>query len=71
MDCKRVLFSGHPIQRMFERGIGREDVLAVITDGERISEYPDDKPFPSRLLLGTANSEPLHVVVAFDLSKGR
>ena len=25
MDCKRVVFSGHAIQRMFERGIGRDD----------------------------------------------
>jgi hypothetical protein len=23
MDCERVIFSGHALQRMFQRGIGR------------------------------------------------
>lgn len=38
MDCKRVVFSGHAIQRMFERAISRDDVLAVIAQGETIAE---------------------------------
>jgi len=63
MDCKRVVFSGHAIQRMFER---RVDVLAVIAQGETIAEYVDEKPYPSRLLLGRAETKPLHVVVATD-----
>lgn len=63
MDCKRVVFSGHAVQRMFERGIGRDDVLAVIAQGETIAEYADDKPYPSRLLLGAVGAKPLHVIV--------
>ena len=66
MDCKRVVFSGHAIQRMFERGIRRDDVLAVIARGETIAEYADDKPYPSRLLLGSVRDKPLHVVLALD-----
>lgn len=66
MDCQQVVFSGHAIQRMFERGIGRDEVLAVIAQGETIAEYADDKPYPSRLLLGFAKSKPLHVVLACD-----
>jgi hypothetical protein len=66
MDCKRVVFSGHAIQRMFERGIGRDDALAVIAQGETIAEYADDKPYPSRLFLGSAGARPLHVVLASD-----
>jgi Domain of unknown function (DUF4258) len=66
MDCKRVVFSGHAIQRMFERRIGRDDVLAVIALGETIAEYADDKPYPSRLLLGHVGAKPLHVVLAVD-----
>jgi len=37
-----VVFSGHVIQRMLERGIGRDDALAVIAQGETIAEYADD-----------------------------
>jgi Domain of unknown function (DUF4258) len=66
MDCERVVFSGHAIQRMFQRGIGRDAVLAVITSGEVIAEYADDTPFPSRLLLGFVNGSAVHLVVAHD-----
>ena len=71
MECARVVFSGHAIQRMFQRGIGRDAVLAVVADGETIAEYSDDKPYPSRLLLGFVGAQPLHVVVALDASVGR
>lgn len=70
MDCKRVVFSGHAIQRMFERGISRDDVLAMIVEGETIAEYADDKPYPSRLLLGSVRAKPLHVVLASDEATG-
>ena len=52
MHCQRVVFSGHAIQRMFERGIGRDAVLAVVSSGEAIAEYVDDTPYPSCLLFG-------------------
>jgi hypothetical protein len=51
---------------MFERGIGRDDVKEVVAGGEAIAEYPDDSPYPSRLMLGHANGQPIHVVVAVD-----
>lgn len=70
MDCERVVFSGHAIQRMFQRGVGRDAVLAVITTGESIAHYADDTPYPSRLLLGFANDDALHVVVAYDGATG-
>jgi len=66
MDCARVVFSGHAIARMFERGIERDEVLAVVATGETIADYPEDRPYESELLLGFANSRPLHIVVAFD-----
>jgi hypothetical protein len=37
---------------MFERRITAEDVRAVVADGEVIQSYPEDKPYPSRLVLG-------------------
>lgn len=70
MDCKRVVFSGHAIQRIFERGISRDDALIVIAQGETIAEYSDDKPYPSRLVLGFLEGKPLHVVLASDEAAG-
>jgi hypothetical protein len=60
----RLVFRVHVIQRMFERNISDEDIRSVIEKGETIKEYSDDKPFPSRLMLGKIGTRPLHVVVA-------
>ena len=68
MRCDRVVFSGHAVRRMFERRIGRDEVVAALPSGEVIAEYPDDLPFPSVLLLSTTNDQPLHIVVAKDAS---
>jgi hypothetical protein len=70
MDCKGVVFSGHAIQRMFERGISRDGVLAVIAQGETVAEYAGDNPYPSRLLLAFVAARPLHVVLASDERAG-
>ncbi len=66
MDCKQIVFTGHAARRMFQRAIGRADVLEVLRSGEVVAEYPDDKPFPSRLLLGLVRGRALHVVVAVE-----
>ncbi len=42
MECRRLLFSGHAVQRMFEHAIADADVRAVITHAEVVSDYPDD-----------------------------
>lgn len=54
----------HSYKRIFEREIKPEDVYNVVRYGETIKEYPEDKPYPSFLLLNFINNEPLHVVVA-------
>lgn len=51
MICERLLISGHAFQKIFERYITVEDIEAVISKGEVIKEYLDDKPYPSFLLL--------------------
>ena len=42
----------------------------VIAEGELIDEYPDDKPFPSVLLLGRTNNQAIHVVLGVDAETG-
>ena len=61
-----VIYRVHAITRMFERGIAEEDVQKVLSEGEEIAAYPDDLPYPSRLLLGWRGDRPLHVVVAYN-----
>jgi len=70
MKSEQVIFRVHALTRMFERGISVDDVRAVIAQSETIQAYPDDKPYPSKLLLGWIGSRPVHVVVAEDASDG-
>ena len=49
---------------MFQRRISDKEVRHVIETGETIETYPEDSPYPSRLVLGWYGARPLHVVVA-------
>jgi hypothetical protein len=40
------------------------EVRHVIATGETVEDYPDDTPYPSRLVLGWNGRRPIHVVVA-------
>lgn len=64
-----MIFRVHAIQRMFERRIADQDVHEIVVKGEIIQSYPEDKPYPSRLLLGWIGSRPLHVVAADNSSE--
>lgn len=63
---RQWVFSGHAVRQMFARGISVQDVQEVGTGGDTIAEYPEDAPYPSRLLLGFVRGRPIHVVLAFD-----
>lgn len=65
-----LVFRVHALRRMVERGITPEDVRQVVERGETIATYPEDKPYPSRLVLGWAGGRPLHVVVADNEAQG-
>ena len=60
----KVVFRVHALQRMAKRHITHDEVFRVLTDGVVVETYPDDFPFPSRLLLGWSNQRPLHIVAA-------
>ncbi len=57
--------SAHARKRMGQRQITVDELGQVIMEGEIIENYPDDKPYPSCLILGKmSNSFPLYVVCA-------
>jgi hypothetical protein len=66
----RLVFRLHAVQRMAERRVTVDDVRAVLAQGETIEDYPNDTPYPSRLVLGWLGNRPLHVVVAQAASVG-
>jgi len=41
-----------------------EDVESALSAGEVIENYPNNEPYPSRLMLGWSGSRPIHVVMA-------
>ncbi len=71
MKCSSLRFSRHAMERMFHRQILPEAVAHVIEAGEIIKDYPDDIPYPSALVLGYWESEPIHVVVAQEVNSRR
>jgi hypothetical protein len=60
----KLVFRVHALSRMFVRSITAAEVRTVIEEGQTIERYPDDVPYPSRLLLGFVGGRALHVVVA-------
>lgn len=65
-DCLEFRFSRHAIFKMFERNISMDDVKAILNEGEVIRDYPNDKPYPSKLILGYISDRPIHAVLAKD-----
>jgi len=61
---RTVIYRAHAIKRMFERRISEEAVHAVLSTGEVIESYPNDTPYPSKLVLGWTGNRPIHIVVA-------
>jgi hypothetical protein len=55
---------------MFEQAIAEADVEYVLSSGEEIRAYPEDKPYPSKLVLGWVGNRPLHVVAAEHTAAG-
>jgi len=55
-------FSEHAVKRMIKRSIENFEIEEVLSNGEIIEEYPDDKYAPSCLIYGTTtDGRNLHV----------
>lgn len=65
-----VELTAHTLMRMKERKITIDEIYAGIDDGEIIEQYPDDKYFPSCLVLCfRINGKPLHFVCSIGNNK--
>ena len=64
MHCNRIQYSDHIISQMFKRNISLDEVRFILGNSEIIKEYPEDKPYPSFLLLGFINLRQMHLLVA-------
>ena len=64
---KNIAITKHARNRLADRGITINDIQNAIRTGEIIKQYENDKPFPSCLILGSANQNKfIHVVVSSD-----
>jgi hypothetical protein len=45
-------FTTHALEEMDNDDLEIEDEMNIAETGEMIAGYPDDKPFPSKLVLG-------------------
>ena len=63
---ENLVITQHSRKRFMERGISISDVSVTINEGDIIEQYPDDYPFPSCLILGTASGKVIHVIASID-----
>lgn len=67
-EVGKIIFRSHAVQRMFQRRVNENDVRSILETGETLEGYPDDTPYPSRLILGWIGKRPLHVVAADNMA---
>ena len=66
MTCQILHYSRHALERMFQRGISPDVIERIAQEGSIIATYPDDKPYPSKLMLGFDGVRPIHIVMAVE-----
>jgi hypothetical protein len=61
----RIELTVHALKRIVERNISQREIIEASENAIEIEDYPQDKYFPSCLLLGfTRNGRPLHLHVS-------
>ncbi len=67
INSKKVRISDHAYEEAQSDNLTFEEIYYSVMHDEIIEEYPDDKPYPSCLILGyTFGNEPIHSVWAFN-----
>ena len=65
---RKVFWTYHVNMRMEERPVTREMILSSVDEMEIIEAYPDDKYFPSYLLLSRYGKMWYHVQIGVDVA---
>ena len=63
---RKIIWRRHALERMLERGLSRNIILDVASNGEVIEDYSTDRPTPTALLLGWDKKRPIHVVLSIE-----
>jgi len=67
MEGFKNLYSNHAVKQMFQRNISTQEVEHVLRYGETLMDYPDDNPYPSKLLFAVFHRRPLHIVCSYNM----
>ena len=59
-----IVYRWHALVRMRERSIDFDDVRRILDEGATIERYAEERPYPSRLVLGWVAARPIHIVAA-------
>ncbi|MBI1745763.1 MAG: DUF4258 domain-containing protein [Acidobacteria bacterium] len=63
----RVRITDHADEEAFNDGLTFEEIYFSVMHGEVIEDYPNDKPYPSCLILGkNFSGKPIHSVWAYN-----
>ena len=63
----RVRITDHAVEEAFDDSLTYEEIYSSVIQGEIIENYPNDKPYPSCLILGKNFSDkPIHSVWAYN-----
>ncbi len=63
----RILWTYHVNMRLGQRFIARETIIRAIDTYEIVESYPEDKYFPSYLVLGREGADAFHVLFGADV----
>jgi hypothetical protein len=70
-ECLRegnILWTYHVNMRLGQRFIARDAIIGASASYEIVEEYPEDKYFPSYLLLGRQEAVGFHILFGVDVS---
>ncbi|MCD6297132.1 MAG: DUF4258 domain-containing protein [Deltaproteobacteria bacterium] len=62
-----VRITDHADEEAFDDALTYEEIYSSVIQGEIIEDYPNDKPYPSCLIMGkNFSGEPIHSVWAYN-----
>jgi len=66
----RLRITDHADEEAFDDSLTYAEIYSSVIQGEIIENYPNDKPYPSCLIMGkNFSGEPIHSVWAYNSAK--